>query len=79
MSRKFSKIIYGQPKIGMSQFIIHVEDMVTVIVRTAKIKKSIEIFRMTVPMAAWSKPWFCDLSLAGIACSTAIGGMDFCV
>ena len=47
--------------------------------RTAKIKKSIEIFRMPVPMAARSKLWFFDFTLAETAGWTAIGGMDICV
>ena len=42
-------------------------------------KKSIETFCMPVPVAALSKPWVCDLSLAGIAGSTPIEGLDVCL
>ena len=38
-SRNFLKIKYGQSKIGISQFIMQVEVMMTVMGRTAKITK----------------------------------------
>ena len=37
------------------------------------------IFHEPVPVAARSKAWVCDYSLAGIAGSNPAGGMDVCL